>query len=65
LKTLADIQNIMGERPVAVCRELTKKFEEIIRGKAGEVIEKLKTRSIKGEVVLVVSGFSQDNSAGE
>ncbi|MBU0671907.1 MAG: 16S rRNA (cytidine(1402)-2'-O)-methyltransferase [Candidatus Margulisbacteria bacterium] len=59
VKTLADIQKTLGERQVAVCRELTKKFEEIIRGRAGEVLEKLKDRKVKGEVVVVVSGSSQ------
>jgi 16S rRNA (cytidine1402-2'-O)-methyltransferase len=57
-KTLADVKNILGDRQVAVCRELTKKFEEIIRGKAGEVLERLQDRSVKGEVVVVVAGSS-------
>ncbi len=56
LKTLVDIKNILGDRQVVIARELTKKFEEIIRGKAGDVIEQIKDRRIKGEVVLVVGG---------
>ena len=60
VKTLGDIKEVLGEREVAVCRELTKKFEEIVRGKAGEVLEKFKDRKVKGEVVVVVSGSSQD-----
>ncbi|MCU0640665.1 MAG: 16S rRNA (cytidine(1402)-2'-O)-methyltransferase [Candidatus Margulisbacteria bacterium] len=56
LKTVAEISAIMGERRIAVCRELTKKFEEIIRGTAGEVAERLKAKQIKGEIVIVVSG---------
>ncbi len=56
LKTLQAIGEIDGERQVAVCRELTKKFEEIIRGPVSEVIAKLKERRIKGEIVLVISG---------
>ncbi|MBN2057755.1 MAG: 16S rRNA (cytidine(1402)-2'-O)-methyltransferase [Candidatus Saganbacteria bacterium] len=59
LKTLAEIRETLGERQLAVCRELTKKFEEIIRGKAGEVLEKLKGRNIKGEVVVVAAGSGQ------
>jgi 16S rRNA (cytidine1402-2'-O)-methyltransferase len=46
----------MGDRQVAICRELTKKFEEIIRGKAGDVLDKIKGSRIRGEVVLVISG---------
>ncbi|OGB88433.1 16S rRNA (cytidine(1402)-2'-O)-methyltransferase [candidate division WOR-1 bacterium RIFCSPLOWO2_02_FULL_46_20] len=56
VKTLNDIQRVFGNREVVVCRELTKKFEEIIRGKAGDVLEKLKDRKVKGEVVVVVQG---------
>jgi 16S rRNA (cytidine1402-2'-O)-methyltransferase len=55
-KTLDDIRKILGDRRIAVCRELTKKFEEIIRGKAGEVLDKLKDRKVKGEVVVAVEG---------
>lgn len=55
VKTLQDIFNIMGDRQIAVCRELTKKFEEIMRGTAGEVIEKLKSQKVRGEFVLVIS----------
>jgi 16S rRNA (cytidine1402-2'-O)-methyltransferase len=66
IKTLEDIKENLGDRQVAVCRELTKKFEEVIRGKAGDVLEKLKNRKIKGEVVVVVKGFEKPRySAGE
>jgi 16S rRNA (cytidine1402-2'-O)-methyltransferase len=56
LKTLAEVSAIFGERPVAVCREMTKRFEEIVRGSAGEVSEKLKDQKVRGEIVLVISG---------
>lgn len=56
LKTLQDMAEIMGDRQVVVCRELTKKFEEIIRGTPRELIEKLSNRKIKGEITLVVAG---------
>ena len=38
------MKNILGDRKVALCRELTKKFEEIIRGQLTEIIEQLKLR---------------------
>jgi len=57
VKTLQDIDQVLGDRSVSICRELTKKFEEIIRGKVGDVLEKLKDRKVKGEVVVVVEGF--------
>ena len=56
IKTLEEIKEVFGERQIAVCRELTKKFEEIVRGKAGEVLEKLRDSRVRGEIVLVISG---------
>jgi len=56
VRTITDIKEFLGDRRIAVCRELTKKFEEIIRGKAGEVLEGLQKRSVKGEIVVVVEG---------
>ena len=56
VKTLEDVKKVLGDRKVAVCRELTKKFEEVIRGKAGDVLEKLKKHGPKGEIVVVVEG---------
>lgn len=42
-------------RPVAVCRELTKRFEEVVRGPAGEVAERFREPP-KGEITLVLGG---------
>jgi len=58
-KTLQDIFDIMGNRKIAVCREMTKKFDDITRGDVEEVIEKIKDRNLKGEVVVVVNGSNQ------
>ena len=54
--TLADMVAILGERPVALCRELTKLHEEVLRGTASAVLEELRGGDPKGEVVLVVGG---------
>lgn len=58
LKTLEELkleaQAFCREPKVVVCRELTKKFETVYRGKIGEVIEKIKKDKIKGEFVVVV-----------
>ena len=48
----------MGDRHIALCREITKKHEEIIRGKISEIISI--TAELKGEMVIVVSG-NNDN----
>ncbi len=57
LATLADITASFGERPIFVGRELTKLFEEHLRGSAAAVALRLEERpAIKGELVLVVAG---------
>jgi 16S rRNA (cytidine1402-2'-O)-methyltransferase len=45
-----------GDRRVALCRELTKLHEEVLRGTAEEVLDALGDRQLRGEVVLVVEG---------
>lgn len=57
-KTLKLMQDILGDRHIALCREITKKHEEIIRGKISEIISI--TAELKGEIVIVVSG-NNDN----
>ena len=52
LETLNNILEILGNRNIAVCREITKKYEEIYRGKVTDVIKKIV--DIKGEIVIVV-----------
>ena len=56
LSTLKDISKIFGnDRLISVCREMTKKFEEVIRGTVDQVIDEIKSRhSFKGEVVIVL-----------
>lgn len=56
-KTLKLMLDILGDRYIALCRELTKKHEEIIRGYISEILEIVDT--IKGEMVLVVEGSSE------
>ncbi len=55
-KSLADMVKVFGpDREAAMAREVTKKFEEVVRGKLGELADTLSSRKIKGEVVLLVS----------
>jgi 16S rRNA (cytidine1402-2'-O)-methyltransferase len=57
VRTLVDILNIVGDREAAVCREMTKLNEEVIRGPVSEIISVLEMRGeVKGEIVIVVSG---------
>jgi 16S rRNA (cytidine1402-2'-O)-methyltransferase len=52
--TLAVLAAVDPTRPVAVCRELTKVHEEVVRGAAGELAERYASEAPRGEVVLVI-----------
>lgn len=54
VKTLLLVKSIIGEVEVVVCRELTKKFETVIRGSIDEVMETIKGKKLKGEVVILI-----------
>ncbi|HWL89868.1 MAG TPA: 16S rRNA (cytidine(1402)-2'-O)-methyltransferase [Actinomycetota bacterium] len=53
---LHEIVATLGDRRVAVCRELTKLHEEVLRGSAAELLERLGDRELRGEVAVVVEG---------
>lgn len=54
LKTLKDLQEYLGDRNIAVCREITKIYEEAFRGKISEALEYFTKKNPKGEFVLVI-----------
>lgn len=54
IRTLADIKEIFGDREIACARELTKKFEEVLRLPAAQLEEHFKENKPKGEFVLVI-----------
>lgn len=53
-KTLAAVAKIMGKREVAVARELTKKFEEVVTGSPAELAARYGEMAPKGEIVLLL-----------
>ena len=53
-KTLRELHDELGERPIIVARELTKLYEEIIRGNFNSVIEFFESKKIKGEIVIII-----------
>jgi 16S rRNA (cytidine1402-2'-O)-methyltransferase len=53
-KTMKEISDRMPGKEVVIARELTKKFEEFIRGKPSEVLEKISKKKIKGEIVILI-----------
>ena len=54
LKTLKELHDELGERPIVVARELTKLYEEIARGKFESVIEYFESKKVKGEIVIII-----------
>ena len=54
-KLLGELAEVFPEREVVLARELTKKFEEFLRGKPAALVEIAKKRSLKGEFVVMVA----------
>ena len=59
---LRDMLVAFGDRRVAVCRELTKLHEEVVRGRISEVLAELGEGELKGEVVVVLEGERRPGS---
>ena len=55
-RALKDMLEIWGDRKIVIARELTKMYEEIIRGKLSQVLTEISTKEIKGEITLIVQG---------
>lgn len=54
--SLGEMAEIFGDREAVVCRELTKKFEEIKRGTLKELVQEVKNKKILGEIVILIAG---------
>lgn len=58
-----DLCEVLGrDRKAALCRELTKTFEEVLRGTLAEVVDQLDGRDLKGECVVLVARADEDNA---
>lgn len=57
--TLNDLLEMLGDRRISLCRELTKLHEEVIRGTISEMIDYYKEREPRGEYVLVIEGAEE------
>lgn len=53
---LEDLVAVLGERPAAVARELTKMYEEVRRGTLPELLEGMRLEAARGEIVIIVGG---------
>lgn len=62
---LKDVAQIFGNRRIMIARELTKRYEEMIHGTVEELLELCDQESLKGEMTVVVEGFSGESSSAE
>lgn len=61
--SLADAESALGDRKAAVCREITKKFEQVVRGNLQELVERYRIDGPpKGEVVVVIAPAEQSKN---
>ena len=62
-KTLEEIITYFGpDRQISVSRELSKIYEETLRGTAQSILEHYNSKQVKGEIVLIISGLNQDKN---
>jgi 16S rRNA (cytidine1402-2'-O)-methyltransferase len=64
-RTLHDLAETLGDRPAALAREMTKKFEEIRRGVLADLLEGVRRKPPKGEIVIVIQGANGRRSFRE
>ncbi len=64
-RLLSEMADVFGEREAAVCRELTKRFEEVMTGSLGELATRTAARVLKGETVLVVGRSQPDGPVAD
>lgn len=64
-KLVGEMAAVFPDRTVVLARELTKRFEEFLRGKPAELLESLKKRPLKGEFVVLVPGNAVEAEPGE
>ena len=60
--TLKNMLDVFGDREICIARELTKAYEEFIRGKISEII---KMEPFKGEIVLIVEGYKEEADSSD
>ena len=65
LRTLKDFSATLGDRQIALCRELTKIHEEVVRTTLFQAVKKYEETPPKGEFVLVIAGAKEEDTASE
>jgi len=64
-ESLRDVLDVLGDREMVLTRELTKIYEEVLRGKVNEIINQIGERKLKGEMTLVISGKTRKKTDEE
>ena len=59
VKTVGDALEVFGDRPACIAREISKIYEEFIRGTLSEILKNISSRKIKGEIVLIIEGVGR------
>jgi 16S rRNA (cytidine1402-2'-O)-methyltransferase len=62
LASLADLKDVLGDRRVAVARELTKMYEEVWRGSLSQALARFEDDAPKGEFTLIIEGTKQERA---
>jgi 16S rRNA (cytidine1402-2'-O)-methyltransferase len=64
-ESIADAREILGDRPACLAREVTKLYEEFLRGKLSQLAESLAERPARGEITLLVGPPEQSTATGQ
>ena len=64
LSCLTDLIDILGDRNIIIARELTKTYEEFLRGKVSEIRDQLEAKSIRGEITVIIEGIQPSRKKG-
>jgi len=62
VKTLIDVKEFLGDREIAIARELTKIHEEVFRGSISQAIDHFQQENPRGEFVIVIEGYKDTNT---
>ena len=64
-QALTAMREVFGNRQACLAREISKKFEQFMRGSIEDILERIEGKTVKGEIVIVVAGKSADSGRSE